>query len=445
MIYATALVKEAAAHANAELGVISQDQLGAISTACGQLLEGKHHDQFPVDVMQGGAGTSTNMNANEVIANLGLEAMGKQRGEYEFLHPNDHVNASQSTNDAYPTAVKLSTYVGVGQLLGTMSHLRSTFETKAAELADVMTIGRTQLQDAVPMTVGQQFSAYAEMIRGAEDRLRTAQQSMAVINMGGTAIGTGINAPQGYREAVTKKLAELSNVPVRSASNLVEATQNTVGFVHVSGAVKELAVVLIKVANDLRLMAAGPQAGLGDIKLPERQAGSSIMPGKVNPVIPEAVNQVAFEAIGNDATIAYASQGGQLQLNAFEPLIQHKLHESLMHMANACETLADKCVAGITVDRDKLALRVATSATTATALNPIIGYEKAALVAKETVKTGGSVVDIVAKFGFMSKDEASAALADLPKLTMPYEPGVHRRSLAAEPANEADALEQKTA
>jgi aspartate ammonia-lyase len=435
------LVKAAAAHANAELGVISQKQQWAISTACGQLLEGQHHDQLRVDVLQGGAGTSTNMNINELIANLGLEAMGKQRGEYQFLHPNDHVNASQSTNDAYPTAVKLSTYIEIEQLRGTVNHLRSTFEAKAEEFTDVMGIGRTQLQDAVPMTLGQQFQAYAEMVAGAEDRLSTAQQSMLVINMGGTAIGTGINAPQGYREAVTAKLAELSGVPVVSASNLVEATQNTVGFVHVSGAVKELAVVLIKAANDLRLMASGPQAGLGDIQLPERQAGSSIMPGKVNPVIPEAVNQVAFEAIGNDAAVTYASQAGQLQLNAFEPLIQNKLHESLTHMANACEMLADKCVAGITVDHDKLALRVATSATTATALNPIIGYEKAALVAKQTVRTGGSVVDIVAQLGFMSKDEATKALADLPSLTVPYQLGVHRRSLN----NASDSLEQKTA
>jgi aspartate ammonia-lyase len=421
MIYALAHVKKAAALANVGLGLITKEQADAIVGACELILAGHYHEQFTVDVLQGGAGTSSNMNANEVITNVALQIMGKKPGEHAFLHPNDVTNASQSTNDVYPTAVKLATHVEIGQLLGTTLHLRETLRAKASEFADVMTIGRTQLQDAVPMRLGDQFEAWAVMLEGVEDRLRAAQASMTVINMGGTAIGTGINAPQGYRELVTARLAESSGVPVVSASNLIEATQNVIGFVHVSGAVKEAAVVLTKLANDLRLMASGPQAGFGDIKLPERQAGSSIMPGKVNPVVPEMMNQVAFEAVAADAAITLAAMGGQLQLNAFEPLIGDKLHETLTHMASACEALADHCVAGITVDREKLALRVAGSATVGTALNRVIGYQNAAAIAKEAVKTGGLVLEIAARMFPALKEKVVEVLKDLSGIMGPYQ------------------------
>jgi aspartate ammonia-lyase len=421
MIYALAHVKKAAALANAELGVIADVQANAIARACDLLLAGHYHEQFPVDVLQGGAGTSSNMNANEVITNLALQIMGKKPGEYVFLHPNDVTNASQSTNDVYPTAVKLATYVECAQLRDAVDHLREAFVAKAQEFADVAMIGRTQLQDAVPTTFKRKFDAYAVTLAGAEQRLAAVQEPMTVINMGGTAIGTGINAPQGYREAVTTALAQSSGVPVVSAQDLVEATQNTIGFVQVSGAVNELAAVLTKMADDLRKMASGPQAGLGDIQLPAQQAGSSIMPGKVNPVIPEMMNQVAMEAMGNHLIITNASSKGELELNAFEPLMQNKLHESLTHMTNACEVLADRCISGITVDREKLDLRVASSATVATALNRVIGYQNAAAIAKEAVKTGGLVADLAGKMFPALKDKVVAVLGNLSGIMGPYQ------------------------
>jgi aspartate ammonia-lyase len=421
MIFALAHVKKAAASANAELGVISKEQAEAIGGACDLILAGHYHEHFPVDPLQGGAGTSSHMNANEVITNLALQIMGKKPGEYAFLSPNDITNASQSTNDVYPTAVKLSTFVECAQLRGVVDHLREAFAAKAQEFADVSMIGRTQLQDAVPTSFKRKFDAYAEMLAGAEQRLAEAQKSMTVINMGGTAIGTGINAPQGYREAITAMLAQSSGVPVVTAKDLVEATQNTIGFVHVSGAVSELATVITKVADDLRKMASGPQAGLGDIQLPAQQAGSSIMPGKVNPVTLEMVNQVAMEAIGNHGIVTMASSKGELELNAFEPLMQNKLHQSLTHMTNACELLADHCVAGITVDRKKLALRVASSATVATALNRVVGYQAAAAIAKAAVTTGELVADTAARLFPDLKDKVAAVLNNLSGIIGPYQ------------------------
>jgi aspartate ammonia-lyase len=405
MVVAFAHVKKAAARANHEFGILNETQFVAITAACDQLIAGKHHKEFVVDVIQGGAGTSTNMNANEVITNLALEHMGYAKGAYDKLHPNDHVNASQSTNDVYPTAVRLSLWLALDHLLEAMRQLRVSFEDKAQEFADVLKIRRTQLQDAVPMTLGQEFSTYAVMLEEDEARLREARQLIEEVNLGATAIGTGINAPEGYAELVCKYLARESRVPIRQAPNLVEATQDTGAFVQLSGVLKRVACKLSKTCNDLRLLSSGPQAGFGDIRLPARQAGSSIMPGKVNPVIPEVVNQVAYEVIGNDVTVTMASEAGQLQLNAFEPIMGWSLFKSISHLTHACRTLDLHCVKGIEPNRELLARRVRESVTLVTALNPIIGYEQSARIAKEAIATGASIGDVAQSLGIMSKQE----------------------------------------
>jgi aspartate ammonia-lyase len=410
LIRALAFVKKAAALANAELGVIDRTRADAIVLACDDLIGGALHEQFVVDVIQGGAGTSTNMNANEVIANRALEHLGHPKGRYEALHPNDHVNASQSTNDVYPTALRLSAWFGIDELLVAMASLRRAFEAKALEFKNVLKIGRTQLQDAVPMTLGQEFLAFAIMIREDEQRLSEARLLITEVNLGATAIGTGINAPAGYTERVVPILARVSGVPVIMAENLVEATQDTGAFVQLSGVLKRVACKLSKVCNDLRLLSSGPQAGFGDIKLPPRQAGSSIMPGKVNPVIPEVMNQVAFEVIGNDVTITMASEAGQLQLNAFEPIMGHALNKSLKHLTQACKTLQVNCIEGIQANHELLAKRVAESVTLVTALNPIIGYEKAALIAKTALNSGGTIAEVAEALGIMSQVEMNALL-----------------------------------
>jgi len=418
LVRALAFVKKAAAQANGELGVITPAQVQAIVQACDDLIGGALHEQFVVDVIQGGAGTSTNMNANEVIANRALEHMGLAKGRYDVLHPNDHVNASQSTNDVYPTALRVAAWVGIEGLLVAMADLRHAFEAKALEFGQVLKIGRTQLQDAVPMTLGQEFLAFAIMIGEDEQRLREARSLITEVNLGATAIGTGINAPVGYGERVIPLLAQASGVPVVKAANLVEATQDTGAFVQLSGVLKRVACKLSKVCNDLRLLSSGPQAGFGDIKLPPRQAGSSIMPGKVNPVIPEVMNQVAFEVIGNDVTITMASEAGQLQLNAFEPIMGYAIHKSLTHLTNACKTLQLNCVEGIQPNHAVLAKRVAESVTLVTALNPIIGYEKAALIAKTALASGGTIAEVAESLGIMSRAEMNALLVP-EKLTQP--------------------------
>jgi len=410
LIRALAFVKQASARANLAFEVIDARKADAISLACDDLIRGDLHDQFVVDVIQGGAGTSTNMNANEVIANRALEHLGFDKGRYDVLHPNDDVNASQSTNDVYPTALRLAAWFGIGHLIVAMAELRGAFEAKAAEFARVLKIGRTQLQDAVPMTLGQEFLAFAIMIGEDEQRLREARALITEVNLGATAIGTGINAPHGYAEKVIGLLAEISGVPVVKSENLVEATQDTGAFVQLSGVLKRVACKLSKVCNDLRLLSSGPQAGFGDIKLPARQAGSSIMPGKVNPVIPEVMNQVAFEVIGNDMTITMASEAGQLQLNAFEPIMGWALAKSVKHLTNACRTLQVNCVQGIQANTELLARRVAESVTLVTALNPIIGYEKAALIAKTALATGGTIADTAEALGIMSRAEMEALL-----------------------------------
>ncbi|MBX3603884.1 MAG: aspartate ammonia-lyase [Piscinibacter sp.] len=418
LVRALAFVKKASAQANQQLGVLDAARADAIVRACEDLLAGAFHEHFVVDVIQGGAGTSTNMNANEVIANRALEHLGHARGEYRHLHPNDHVNASQSTNDVYPTALRLASWIGIEGLLGAMASLRAAFEAKAAEFAQVLKIGRTQLQDAVPMTLGQEFLAFAVMIGEDELRLREARALITEVNLGATAIGTGINAPAGYAEVVIPLLARASGVPVVKAENLVEATQDTGAFVQLSGVLKRVACKLSKTCHDLRLLSSGPQAGFGDIRLPARQAGSSIMPGKVNPVIPEVVNQVAFEVIGNDVTITMASEAGQLQLNAFEPIMGWSLHKSISHLTHACRTLQLNCVEGIQANHELLARRVAESVTLVTALNPIIGYEKAALIAKTALATGGTIADTADQLGIMGRAEMQAMLVP-ERLTQP--------------------------
>ncbi len=410
LIRALAQIKLAAAKANEQLGLLEAPLAQAIVTACQEVIAGKLHEQFVVDVIQGGAGTSTNMNANEVIANRALEIMGHAKGEYQHLHPNQHVNMSQSTNDVYPSALKLATYVGIFRLVDALAYLRRTFERKAEEFKDVLKMGRTQLQDAVPMTLGQEFSTYAVMLGEDEERLKEAALLIREINLGATAIGTGINAHPDYAPLVCRLLAETSGVPVITAPNLVEATQDCGSFVQLSGVLKRVAVKLSKTCNDLRLLSSGPRAGFGEINLPPRQAGSSIMPGKVNPVIPEVVNQIAFEVIGNDQTVTFAAEAGQLQLNAFEPIIAHSLFKSVTHLRQGCLTLADRCVDGITANRDALRARVENSIGIVTALNPYIGYAAATSVAAEALESGKGVAEIVLARGLMSRAELDDVL-----------------------------------
>lgn len=401
-IKAIAQVKKAAAITNLNFGVISELQSGAIVKACDDVISGQFNDEFIVDVIQGGAGTSTNMNANEVIANRALEYLGFNKGDYKHIHPNDHVNASQSTNDVYPTALKVATLYGVSDLLEAMRLLREEFERKAEQFKHVLKIGRTQLQDAVPMTLGQEFLTYAVMIGEDEQRLSEATKLICEVNLGATAIGTEINTPAGYSNAISKVLAQITDLEIIKASNLIEATQDTGSFVQLSGTLKRVACKLSKICNDLRLLSSGPQAGFGEIFLPARQAGSSIMPGKVNPVIPEVVNQVAFEVIGNDMTITMASEAGQLQLNAFEPIMGWSLHKSVNHLTNACVTLRVNCVAGIEPNYSLLEKRVGESVTLATALCPTIGYEKSAEIAKRALLRGETVAEAAEALGYLT-------------------------------------------
>jgi aspartate ammonia-lyase len=410
LVNALAAIKQAAARTNHELGLLGAKHASAIERACELVREGRAHDQFVVDVIQGGAGTSTNMNANEVIANLALELLGHAKGQYAELHPNEHVNMSQSTNDVYPTALKVAGYVGVQGLIDAMQVLRDAFHAKAVEFADVLKMGRTQLQDAVPMTVGQEFSTYVVMLEEDILRLREASKLILEINLGATAIGTGINAHPDYAKKVCGHLSLITGIDFLTAPNLVEATQDCGAFVQLSGVLKRVAVKVSKVCNDLRLLSSGPRAGLGEINLPPMQAGSSIMPGKVNPVIPEVVNQVAFEVIGNDTTITFAAEAGQLQLNAFEPIIAHSLFKSVTHLRAALLTLAERCVRGITVNREALLRSVQNSIGLVTALNPYIGYVNATMIAQEALLTGASVYDLVVQKQLLSAQQLDQIL-----------------------------------
>ena len=410
LVSALAAVKQAAARANHDLGLLDAERAAAIVEACQEIRNGTLHDQFVVDVIQGGAGTSTNMNANEVIANRALEILGHARGDYRHLHPNEHVNLGQSTNDVYPTALKIAAWSGIARLTEAMAVLRRAFDAKAIEFADVLKMGRTQLQDAVPMTLGQEFGTYALMLAEDEARLGEARGLIREINMGATAIGTGLTAHPEYAARVCAHLREITGIPLVTAQDLVEATQDCGAFVQLSGVLKRVAVKLSKTCNDLRLLSSGPRAGLNEINLPARQSGSSIMPGKVNPVIPEVVNQVAFEVIGNDVTITMAAEAGQLQLNAFEPIIFHSLGRSITHLTAACLTLEANCVRGITANRERLRATVENSIGIVTALNPYIGYANATEVALEAHASGRGVAELVIEKGLMTREKLDEVL-----------------------------------
>lgn len=411
LVHSLAFIKKAAALTNAELGLLEPRLAEAIARACDLLIDGQHHREFVVDVIQGGAGTSTNMNANEVIANLALEQLGYEKGRYDIVHPLNHVNMSQSTNDVYPTALRLTLSKKMDGLLEQMDGLRKAFATKGREFADVIKMGRTQLQDAVPMTLGQEFGAWAVMVGEDMARVREAQELIHEINMGATAIGTGLNTHPEYAARVTARLAEISGVPVRPSHDLVEATQDSGAYVQLSGVLKRVAVKLSKICNDLRLLASGPRAGLFEINLPPMAPGSTIMPGKVNPIIPEVVNQVAFEVIGNDLTVTMAAEAGQLELNVMEPIIAYNLFTSLDLLGRACRTLTERCIVGITANREVCRRMVERSIGLVTALNPYIGYEKSSEIAELALRTGGSVYEIVLEKGYLSKSELDEILS----------------------------------
>ncbi|MBN2148696.1 MAG: aspartate ammonia-lyase [Anaerolineales bacterium] len=405
LVHSLAYIKKAAALANMELGLLEEHIARAIVQACEDILAGMLHQDFVVDVIQGGAGTSTNMNANEVIANRALVILGHQKGQYQFVHPLNHVNMSQSTNDVYPTALRLTLSQKMDGMLVEMRTLRDALRQKGLEFADVLKMGRTQLQDAVPMTLGQEFEAWAVMVEEDIQRVIEAQALIREINMGATAIGTGLNAHPDYAPLVTERLRQVSGVPVVLSQNLVEATQDTGGYVQLSGVLKRVAVKISKISNDLRLLSSGPRAGLGEINLPRMAPGSSIMPGKVNPIIPEVVNQVAFAVIGNDLTVTQAAAAGQLELNAFEPVIAYSLFNSLDMLGRACRTLAERCVSGITANREHCRRMVERSIGLVTALVPVIGYEKSTEVADEALRSASSVYEIVLQKGYLTKAE----------------------------------------
>ena len=409
-IIAMAYVKMAAAAANTELSVLPKEIGDAIVAACKEIVAGKLHDQFPVDMMQGGAGTSVNMNANEVIANRALELMGHKKGEYQYCSPNDHVNCAQSTNDAYPTAFRYTFFRMNRHLEKALQDLIDSFRAKGEEFKDIIKMGRTQLQDAVPMTSGQEFNAFANNLEEEIANLERNVVLLKEINMGGTAIGTGLNAVPGFAELCTKRLSEFSGDTFEKAPDLVEATPDTGAYVSYSAALKRLAVKLSKICNDLRLMASGPRCGLHEINLPPMAPGSSIMPGKVNPVIPEVTNQVCFKVIGNDTCVAFAAEAGQLQLNVMEPVIAQSILESQTWLINVMNTLRTKCVDGITVNAEHCYKMVKNSIGIVTALNPYIGYKASTKVAKEALETGGSVYDLVLEHGLMTKEKLDEAL-----------------------------------
>ena len=410
LIDAMAAVKEAAALANAELGLLDAATCDVIVRACREIRAGRHHEHFLVDMIQGGAGTSTNMNANEVIANRALELLGRPHGDYQVVHPNNHVNLSQSTNDVYPTAVKIALHESIEELRTAMRDLAAAFLAKGVEFAPHVKMGRTQLQDAVPMTLGQEFTAFGHTMLEDIDRLGEVQGLIREINMGATAIGTGITAPRGYAEAVRRHLSAITGLELVTAPDLVEATADTGVFVQLSGVLKRCAVKLSKICNDLRLLSSGPRAGLGEINLPPMQPGSSIMPGKVNPVIPEVVNQVCFDIIGGDVTVTLAAEAGQLQLNAFEPIIAFRLLRGIESLRNACTTLRERCVTGITAKPERMRWLMEQSVGIAAALIPTLGYEISTEIATEALSAGRSVYDIVSERGLMTREQLDDVL-----------------------------------
>lgn len=405
-----ALVKKAAAKTNFELGLLEENLYKNIAEACDEVASGKYNAEFPIDMIQGGAGTSVNMNGNEVIANIVLEKLGKEKGDYQYCSPNDHINLSQSTNDAYPTSIKLSLLQLNEVLIEKLIKVIAAFRAKGVEFQDVLKMGRTQLQDAVPMTLGQEFEAFAATLEEEISKLNNNAKLFVEVNMGATAIGTGLNAPVGYAELCAKNLAEISGYEIVSAPDLVEATPDTGSYVIYSSAMKRLAVKLSKICNDLRLLSSGPRAGLFEINLPPMQPGSSIMPGKVNPVIPEVVNQVCYKVIGNDLTVTFAAEAGQLQLNVMEPVLSHAIMESIQFLCNALDTLREKCIVGITANKEVCLNMVKHSIGIVTALNPYIGYKNSTKIAKEALETGKSVYNLVLEHNLLSQEQLDEIL-----------------------------------
>lgn len=400
-----ALVKKATALANGELGTIPTDVAKSIVAACDEILKNpmKWSSQFPSDIFQGGAGTSVNMNANEVIANIALELRQLPKGDYKVIHPNDHVNKCQSTNDAYPTAFRVALYEHLTQIIIAVDILAKSFETKASEFRKVLKMGRTQLQDAVPMSLGQEFHAFATLLKEDSRLLKTVQKLILEVNLGATAIGTGVNAPEGYSTLAVKKLSEVTGYPFVISEDLIEATSDCGAYIIISGALKRTAVKLSKICNDLRLLSSGPRAGLKEINLPELQAGSSIMPAKVNPVIPEVVNQVAFKVIGNDLAVTLAAEAGQLQLNVMEPVIASSMFESISLLTQACYTLKNKCIDGITANPERTKEYVMNSIGIVTYLDPIIGHAEGDLIGKICAQTGKSVAEVALERGVVTQ------------------------------------------
>ncbi|MGZ0711223.1 aspartate ammonia-lyase (plasmid) [Coraliomargarita sp. W4R53] len=411
LVSALAMVKQASARANREIGALDPHKADLIDRAAQLVIDGQFHDQFVVGVVQGGAGTSTNMNANEVITNIALELAGREKGDYAYLSPINDTNRSQSTNDVYPTAIKVGLSLDLLTLLEELDLLRGAFLTKAVEFHDVLKVGRTQLQDAVPMTLGQEFHGFATTLGEDYHRLTENAYLLYEINMGATAIGTGITTHADYGKSVLRHLREISGLDLETATDLVESTSDTGAFMSFSSTLKRNAMKLSKICNDLRLLSSGPQAGFGEINLPARQAGSSIMPGKVNPVIPEVVNQVAFSVAGADLTVTMAVEGGQLQLNAFEPIIAHSIFQSITWMRRAMHTLRVNCIDGITANRERLGAMVGASVGVVTALTPFIGYEASAALAKAALLTGRNVGDLVVEAGLMTEEEVAKQLS----------------------------------
>lgn len=406
-----AMTKLGAAEANHQLGLLTDEQFKGISQACLEILEGKHHDQFPVDMIQGGAGTTTNMNANEVIANRGLQIMGHEAGEYQYLSPNDHVNCSQSTNDAYPTAIHLGLYATHLRFMKHFEALIASFDKKAKEFAHILKMGRTQLEDAVPMTLGQTFGAYANILRDEIRNVEFAAEELLTVNMGATAIGTGICSEPEYSEKCIAALRQITGWDVKLAGDLVAATSDTTSMVGYSQALRRIAVKMNKICNDLRLLASGPRCGLHEFDLPARQPGSSIMPGKVNPVIPEVMNQISYKVIGNDMCVAMSAEAAQMELNAMEPVMAQCCFESAEIMMNGFDTLRVNCVDGIKANKDVCQGYVRNSIGIVTALNPIIGYKNSTKIAKEAMATGRRVYDLVLEHGILTKEELDIILS----------------------------------
>lgn len=409
-IKSIAEIKKAAAITNYEVGRLDKNRTYAIVKACDEIISGKFHDQFIVDPIQGGAGTSFNMNANEVIANRAIEHIGGIKGDYSIIHPNDHVNYGQSTNDVFPSCGRITVLKLINKLQEQLNRLYNAFLIKAEEFDGVIKMGRTQMQDAIPIRLGQEFRAYANAIKRDISRFEKAKNEMSILNLGGTAIGTGLNADKNYLQRVVKNLDKITGLKLKQAKDLIDATQNADSYVAVSGVTKSCAVNLSKISNDLRLMSSGPRTGFGEINLPPKQNGSSIMPGKVNPVIPEVVNQVAFNVIGNDLTITMAAEAGQLELNAFEPIIFYNLFQSIETLTNAVETFVDNCVLGITANVEHCKSKVENSVGIITAVCPHIGYKKSAEIAKEALETGVPVRELLLRDKLLTKDELNTIL-----------------------------------